>query len=86
MATRKIKRIKLQSRYRELSCGQKIVPWLNISGLWLEKLGFEVGDMVSITTREKLLIIEPLEKAAQTEQEYKRALEEVKQTLKRLAR
>lgn len=80
------RRIKLHARYRELSCGQKIVPWLNISGVWLEELGFKVGDTLSITTREKLLIIEPLPEGAQKEQEYKTALEKVKKTLKNLAR
>lgn len=85
MATRNTKQIKLQPKHRELSGGQKIVPWLNVSGVWLEELGFKVGDTVSITTREKLLIIEPLEGEAKAEQEYKAALNEVKQTLKKLA-
>jgi toxic protein SymE len=81
---KKTKQIKLQSKHREQSGGQKIVPWLNVSGVWLEELGFKVGDMVSITTREKLLIIEPLEAEAKTEHEYKTALQEVKQTLKKI--
>lgn len=59
---------------------------LNVSGAWLEELGFKVGDIVSITTREKLLIIEPLEGEAKTEQEYKSALDEVRKTLKKLVR
>lgn len=83
---RKTKQIKLQPKHREASCGQKIVPWLNVSGAWLEELGFKAGDIVSITTREKLLIIEPLEGEAKTEQEYKSALDEVKKTLKKLVR
>lgn len=85
MGTGKTKQIKLQPKHRELSCGQKIVPWLNVSGVWLEELGFKVGDTVSITTREKLLIIEPLEGETRAEQECKTALNEVKQTLKKLA-
>lgn len=85
MADKKHKQIKLQPKHREQSGGQKIVPWLNVSGVWLEELGFKAGDMVSITTREKLLIIEPLEAEAKAEQEYKAALQEVKQTLKKLA-
>jgi hypothetical protein len=80
------KKIKLQPKHRGLSDGQKIVPWLNVSGVWLEDLGFKVGEFVKITTREKLLIIEPLEGQAQAEQEYKVALNEVKQTLKKLTR
>lgn len=86
MAMKKTKQIKLQPKHREQSGGQKIVPWLNVSGVWLEELGFKVGDMVSITTREKLLIIEPMEGEAKAEREYKTALNEVKQTLKKLAR
>jgi len=77
--------VKLQPKHLELSGGQKKVPWLNVSGVWLEGLGFKAGDTVSITTREKLLIIELLEGEAKAEQEYKTALDEVKQTLKKLA-
>ena len=80
------KQIKLQPKHREQSGGQKIVPCLNVSGVWLEELGFKVGEFVKITVREKLLIIEPLEDQAQAEQEYKVALNEVKQTLKKLTR
>lgn len=82
---KKTKQIRLQPKHRELSGGQKIVPWLNVSGVWLEDLGFKVGDLVSITTREKLLIIEPIEGEAKTAYKYKTALQQVKQTLKKLA-
>lgn len=80
------KQIKLQPRYRESSGGMQIVPWLTVSGVWLQELGFKAGETVRITTREKLLIIEPLEDQAKTEQEYKTALQQVKQTLKKLAK
>lgn len=63
----------------------KEVPQLRISGIWIEQLGFKVGDTVSITTRERLLIIEPIE-AGEPEQDYKAALREVKSTLKKLAK
>lgn len=81
---KKVKQIKLQPRYRDASCDRRIVPWLNVSGVWLEELGFKVGDVVNITTREKLLIIEPLEGHEKTEQDYKSRLNEVKKTLKKL--
>lgn len=29
----------------------KEVPWLNVSGIWLRKAGFEVGDQVEITIK-----------------------------------
>lgn len=61
MTYRKSKQIKLQPKHRELSHGHKIVPWLSVSGVWLEKLGFKVGDRVNIIIREKLLVIEHIE-------------------------
>lgn len=86
VAGKPTKTIKLQPKHRALAWGnEKTVPWLTISGVWLEELGFNIGDTVRITTREKLLIIEPLEGEAKVEQEYKTALNEVKQTLKKLA-
>ncbi len=84
MARTDTKQIKLQPKRRKLSGAQKIVPWLNISGVWLEELGFKAGDTVSIITREKLLVIEPFKGETKTEQAYKTALKEVKQTLKKL--
>jgi hypothetical protein len=55
------KKIKLQPKYRQLAYSVKIVPELKISGIWLEKLGFEAGQTVSITTRNQELIIKPSE-------------------------
>jgi toxic protein SymE len=55
-----------------------------VSGVWLEELGFQVGNQVRITTRDKLLIIEPVDDNAQAEVEYKSILNGVKQTLKKL--
>lgn len=80
------KQIKLQPRYRDSSGGLQIVPWLTVSGVWLQELGFEAGGMVRIITREKLLIIEPLEGAEKAEEDYKAALNQVKQTLKKLVK
>ena len=76
------RQIKLQPKHRD---NGTVVPWLNISGVWLEELGFNVGDTVKITTRDRLLIIEPLEGTEQAAYEYKTALQEMKQTLKKLA-
>ena len=67
------------------SSDNKEVPQLRMSGVWIEQLGFKVGDMVSITTREKLLIIEPAV-VAEPEEDYKAALKEVKQTLNKLSK
>lgn len=60
MAASKPKKVKLQPKHRALVYGQKVVPSLKISGVWLEELGFKAGAMVSITTRKQLLIIEPV--------------------------
>jgi len=63
----------------------KEIPQLRISGIWIEKLGFKVGDTINVITRDRLLIIEPLE-VKKSEQDYKTALQEVKQTLKQLSK
>jgi hypothetical protein len=35
----------------------KKVPWINLSGFWLSKAGFEIGDNITISvTKETLLI------------------------------
>ncbi|NJN26342.1 MAG: type I toxin-antitoxin system SymE family toxin [Cyclobacteriaceae bacterium] len=49
----------------------------------MEQLGFTVGDQVSITTRDRLLIIEPQE-VSEPEQDYKSALKKVRQVLKKI--
>ena len=53
------KQIKLQPKIRSLSFGQKVVPELKMSGVWLEKQGFLAGQNVTITIRKELLIIQP---------------------------
>lgn len=61
MAEQKTKKVKLQPRYRALAWGnQKTVPWLTISGVWLEQHGFKAGATVSITIEKNQLIIKPL--------------------------
>jgi hypothetical protein len=82
MAIRNNKQVKLQPKNRKASNGHKIVPCLSLSGLWLEELGFKVGDTVRILSREKLLIIEiiPLEEQDQS----KKNLEVLKKQLKSL--
>ena len=79
------KKVKLQPKHRALVYGQKVVPSLYLSGVWLEALGFKVGDRVSITPRELLLIIEPLQ-VAEAEPDYRAELKQVKQTLKKLVK
>jgi toxic protein SymE len=53
--------VKLHGKYQELKeCHNpsgRYVAWLNVSGLWLEKAGFNVGDQVEITVGEETLMI-----------------------------
>jgi hypothetical protein len=55
------RRIKLQPKYRQLSCRIKVVPELKISGVWLESLGFKACKTVSITSKKHELIIKLVE-------------------------
>lgn len=61
--TAKNRKVKLysQSRPSQQSCtGLKQVPWLNVSGVWLEQAGFNIGLQVEITVRDQELIIKPI--------------------------
>ena len=78
------RQLKVYQQYRSLSSGTRIVPELRLTGLWIEQLGFKIGDKVNITTRDRLLIIEPITGASVQEPDYKAALQAVKQTLKKL--
>lgn len=53
------RKIKLHGKYRSLqtSWQGKVVPWLNVNGVWLEQAGFSVGDQVEITVEKNQLII-----------------------------
>lgn len=82
MASNKGRSLKIHSYHRD----NKQVPELRLIGVWMEQLGFNIGERVQITTRDRLLIIEPLEEEAKEEANYKAALQEVKQTLKRLSK
>ena len=64
------------------STDNKEVPQLRISGVWVEELGFKVGETVNITTRDRLLIIELAEPE---EPNYKATLQQVKQALKKIS-
>ena len=60
MATKTNRRVKLQGKYRATArgwIGEKQVPWLNISGIWLEQAGFRTGQQVEIRIGYNQLII-----------------------------
>lgn len=83
MTKRASRQLKIYSLNR--SSDNKEVPQLRISGVWIEQLGFKIGGTVNVTTRDRLLIIEPVEIQEQKE-DYKTALQEVKNTLKKLVK
>lgn len=58
----KIRQVKLHSKYRPLRTSRedKIVPWLTVSGVWLENAGFKPGDRVEITIAPNELLIKNL--------------------------
>jgi toxic protein SymE len=60
MAQKQTRKVKLQSKHRELSHASKIVPELRINGIWLEQAGFKAGATVQIITGTNELIIKPL--------------------------
>lgn len=82
MARKTSRQLKIYGLHR--SADNKEVPQLRLSGVWIEQLGFKVGETVNITTRDRLLIIEPVEGEAKEETNYKAALQDVKQQLKKL--
>lgn len=60
MSDRSIRELSICSKYRGFS--SKPVPELRVVGEWFRQLGFDIGDKVTITTRERLLIIQPVQK------------------------
>lgn len=52
-----VRSLKIQPNIRFNRWSQTKVPVIRLSGVWLEKLGFNPEQRVSITTMEKLLII-----------------------------
>lgn len=49
----------MQQKYRSLSYGERTVPELRLSGLWLEEQGFRAGVSVDIKVSRGKLIITP---------------------------
>lgn len=57
------RKAKLHYKSSERLCEWIKVPWLNLSGLWLQKAGFDIGDSISISIEEERLIIKVTSKA-----------------------
>lgn len=52
----------------EVYNGKKTIPQIRINGIWLQELGFNIGDRISLELIEGKLIIEklPVEETKQT--------------------
>lgn len=91
MARNGSKQVKVHAKYRAsqsrcMGATGKDVPWLKLSVLWLEEVGFNIDDTVRVVYRSGLLLIERIELNEEEKEqiEYKAVLQEVKQTLKKL--
>ncbi len=60
MSEQTTRKIKLQSKYREMGWRAEIVPELRINGHWLAAAGFKAGEHVTIVVSEGQLLIEPV--------------------------
>ncbi|TWF39567.1 type I toxin-antitoxin system toxin SymE [Chitinophaga polysaccharea] len=56
------KTARIHARGGERADGRKTVPWLNLSGIWLEKAGFDIGDGISISVAPNSITITVTEK------------------------
>lgn len=54
------KRIKVYRKFRNtggIYRNNRVLPWISISSVWLEKYGFNVGDYIDLTVeRNKIMI------------------------------
>ncbi len=61
MQQKRVRAVKVYGKFRGVSkrwLGEsKEVPWLNVSGLWLESAGFRIGDQLQIDVENNKLII-----------------------------
>ena len=55
------RKLKVYPKYRPLSgYTDRFVPELRLSGIWLERSGFRIGEQVEIIIRNQELVIKPL--------------------------
>ena len=62
MEDKTIKQAKLHAKYsrRHFESGSREFPCLNLTGVWLEKAGFGVGQQIEIRIEESQLIIKAI--------------------------
>ena len=54
---RKTKTLKVNKRFRKLVYGNYFTPEIRMSGKWLEEIGLEIGDQVTVTIKNNTLSI-----------------------------
>jgi hypothetical protein len=67
MQTKTIRRCKVHGRPQEVNklypdgrSGYRYVAWLRMGGLWMEKVGFNVGDPIEVTVENGVMTIKKL--------------------------
>ena len=53
----KVRTLKIQSKIRVNDCDYVTVPEIRLCGNWLEKLGFTPEHRVSVTAKNKMLVL-----------------------------
>lgn len=65
MESKNTRQVRLHAKYRQGNyryCSHgKDVPWLNLSGIWLAKAGFGIGQKIEIRIEEKQLTIKAVD-------------------------
>ena len=56
-----VRSLKIQPKRRFNKYSQKDVPEIKLCGDWLQNLGFQLGERVTVTSMSSLLIIRPTE-------------------------
>ncbi len=51
------RQLKVREYWRQLKYGEKLVPQIQLSGVWLEEAGFAINDYVDIEIEKDQLII-----------------------------
>ena len=60
MKQKSVRQVRVYGKYRRFSShwnGGRDLPWVTMSGLWLEQAGFTIGDHLRISVENKKLII-----------------------------
>jgi cell division inhibitor SulA len=56
----KMRKLKISSKFHKAQWKTSLKPHLTLSGDWLQKAGFEIGENVTISVSQNLLIIQTL--------------------------